>query len=127
MIHDFIFKDTPSKTHFAAITIHERGSDVPLGTLYQKTYGSNWILERRLSSTESESTNLGTEKKQRAISYARELTWDLAKRGLLNPSPQPSFQHRAHTARDENTPADVIQSPVRLFRQVLRALLPGRQ
>ena len=92
MILDLSFEDAPSLTHFAAVIIHQRGSHVPWGTLYQETPGSNWTLERRLSSAESEVTNMGTTKKNHAILYTRELTWDLAKRGLLNPSPQPSLR-----------------------------------
>ena len=89
MILDFSFKNTPSLTHFAAVIIHQRESPIPWGTLYQGTYGSNWTLERRLSNTESEITNMGTKDKWRAILYTRELIWALDKRGLLNSSPQP--------------------------------------
>ena len=92
MIPDLSFKDTWSEMHFGTVIVHQRGSQVPWGTLYQKTYGSNWFLERRLSSTELEITNMGTERKSRAILYTREFAWDLAERGLLNPSPQPSLR-----------------------------------
>ena len=92
MIPDLRFKNTSSPTHFDAVIIHERGNDVPWGTLYQETFGSNWILELRLSSTESGVTNMGTKEKEHAKLYARELIWDLTERGLLNPPPQPSLR-----------------------------------
>ena len=85
MILDFSFEDIPSLIHFDEVVVHRRGCRVPWGTLYQETYGSNWFLERRLSKTESEITNMGTNQKRRAILYTREFTWDLAKKGLLNP------------------------------------------
>ena len=87
MIPDPTFKDIPSPTHFDAVSIHDRWSDVHWGTLYQEAPRGNWFLERRLSSTESEVVNMGTTEKRFARLYARELIWDLAKRGLLNPPP----------------------------------------
>ena len=87
MIPHLSFKDIPNLIHFDAVIIHDRGSDVPWGTLYQETPGSNWILERRLSSTESEVVNMGTTEKWRARFHARGIIWDLAERGLLNPPP----------------------------------------
>ena len=92
MIPILVFKDTSSLTHFDAIIIREQGSDVAWGTLYQKTFGSNWILEYRLSSTKSEVVNMDTTEKWRARLYTRELIWDLTERGLLNPPPQPSLR-----------------------------------
>ena len=59
MIPDLYFKNTWSQIHFGAVIIHERGSHVPWGTLYQKTYGSNWFLELRLSNTEESTKNSG--------------------------------------------------------------------
>lgn len=91
MIPDLCFKKTWSQIHFRAVIIHERGSHVPWGTLYQKAYGSNWLLELRLSSTESEIVNMGTEEKRYAEWCAREYIWNLVERGLLKPPPpQPS-------------------------------------
>lgn len=147
MIPILSFDDIPSLTHLNAVVIRQWGTCFTWGTLYQKTYGSNWVFEHRLSSTESQVVNMGTEEKWRAELYARELIWGLIQRGLLNPPPQPSSRgdnfrqphhrptppqapavpHPAHTTRDENAPAVDTQLPTSFLHRVLRALLPSRQ